>query len=486
MHGIFLSACVPHRKTAIYRPLGPYQVAWYLREHGYDIQVIDFVYALENDQIEALIEKFITPETKFIGYGMMSDPNNPNIISLKTKFGTLMMSLRKKYPQLKFIFGGPNIHVWSPRFANGSLFDYYVKGYGEDQTLALFNHVYKGTAHPPFEITDGNKHLPEHIVTDEIKHFKFNTSRHKWHSSDCIQPGESLPIEFARGCIFKCAFCRFPHIGKGKNDFTREMECIKEELIYNYENFGTTVYFVTDDTFNADNNFVIAFTEMSKSLPFKLQYVAYTRADLIHAHPEQEDMFLENGMVSTFFGIETFHPEDSKMVGKAWSGKHAKDYVPYLYNEKWQKQIHLTMGLIIGFPNEYYEDFSKVNQWIVDNNIPSAMWHPLNIWRGPMYYKSEFDLNAEKYGFKFRVVEGRQIWYTDHCDEFIAMDWASTLNNELKSKQTPSTWALTELSTLGLPLKETAKTFNQNINWQLVEQKFNDFLKNYIKDLWAL
>lgn len=486
MHGIFLSSCVPHRETGIYRPLGPYRVASHLRENGYNIQVIDFVYALSNEQIEKLVEKFITPDTKFIGFGMMVDVNNPRINSLKIKFAELMTVLKSRYSQLKFVMGGPNIHAWSRRFVNGSLFDYYVKGYGEDQTLSLFNHIIKGEQSPPFEIIDGNKHLPEHLVTEQIKHFKFRESGHRWHKSDCIQPKESLPIEFARGCIFKCSFCRYPHIGKLKSDFTRSLECIKEELIYNYENFGTTVYFVTDDTFNADHNFVTAFTDMAKSLPFKLEYMSYIRADLLHAHPEQEDMFFENGLISTFFGIESFNVENSKLIGKAWSGKHAKGYIPYLYHEKWNKKIHLTIGMIAGLPYENLEDLKITNQWFLENKISCWNWHPLDIARHGNYYKSEFDLNAEKYGFQFRVQEGNPTWYSDNCDKFMAIEWATVLQNEVKHRQTPSTWSLAELSTLGLDTKQTSTTIVQNINWGLVQKRFKTFLEKYITDLTAL
>jgi hypothetical protein len=80
MHGIFLSAVISHTEYTLMRPLGAYRLASHLRDHGYDIQVIDFIHRLDKEQIFKLVKKFITPETKFIGLGMMIDYRHPKIM----------------------------------------------------------------------------------------------------------------------------------------------------------------------------------------------------------------------------------------------------------------------------------------------------------------------------------------------------------------------------------------------------------------------
>jgi radical SAM superfamily enzyme YgiQ (UPF0313 family) len=485
MNGIFLSAIISNtRANAILRPLGSYRIASYLRQHGYSIQVIDFVHLFENDKLLRLIRKFITSETKFIGFSMMINHTDPKLKSFYIKMVNLFSLLKREYPRLKFIIGGSTGFAWSQKFQNSSLFDYIVKGYGEDHTLALFNHYYKGTKHPPFEIIDGNKHLPEHLVIE--KDFNFAQSRHVWSKQDCIQPNEPLPIEFARGCIFKCAFCHYPHIGKQKNDFTKHIECVEEELRYNYTMFGTDTYYVTDDTFNADTEFVKAFTDMSKRLPFKLNYAAFIRPDLLKANPETEDMFLENGLVSTYFGIETFQEDNAKMIGKGWSAKHGQKYLPYLYHEKWKRNIHINTGMIAGLPHENLDDLKKANQWFIDNQFPIWKWHALYLGRTASYYKSEFDLNAEKYGFSFKIFEGKSIWVNNSCNEITVMDWVNELDNDAKKYQGITSWTTIELSMYGLNFKETHKLRNSEIDWNYVTGKSHEFIENYYKDLLAL
>lgn len=400
------------------------------------------------------------------------------------KLAKLFLTIKRQYPKIKFMIGGSTGFVWSRYFRNNEMFDYVIKGYGEDQTLALFDHYYKGTAHPPFEIVDGNKHLSEHLVVH--KEFEFNTSRHTWEKQDCIQPGEALPIEFARGCIFKCSFCRYPHIGKSKNDYTKCIEQIHEELVDNYNKFGTDTYYVTDDTMNADVEFVRAFTDMSKSLPFKLKYGGFLRLDLIHAHQDTADMFLENGLKSVYFGIESFEKENSKMLGKAWSAKHGKEYLPYIYHDKWNKNIHITTGLIAGCPNETLDDLKQVNQWFIDNSLPTWLWHPLFIGRNGNYYKSEFDLNAEKYGFWFKAVEGNSIWFNKICNEHLAIDWVNELQNAVNKYQVPTTWILLELCTYGYDFDKITKMKYPEINWSEVTNRGKTVFENYYRDLLAL
>jgi hypothetical protein len=57
-------------------------------------------------------------------------------------------------------------------------------------------------------------------------------------------------MEIARGCIFSCAYCHFDLIGKRIGDWTKNPETIKEEMIRNYELYGTTHYMFSDELIN--------------------------------------------------------------------------------------------------------------------------------------------------------------------------------------------------------------------------------------------
>jgi hypothetical protein len=83
-------------------------------------------------------------------------------------------------------------------------------------------------------------------------------------------------------------------------------------------------------------------------------------------------------------------------------------------------------------------------------------WYSLNIDRNAhSQYRSDFDINAENYGFRWVVKEGRPIWETDYCDEIIAQEWQVELMAEAKAYSNIAAWYLLELGNYGYDLKET-------------------------------
>ena len=54
--------------TRLVRYLGPYQIAYWSRKQGYSTQVLDFLYHMTKEERLKLFEKFITKETKIVGY----------------------------------------------------------------------------------------------------------------------------------------------------------------------------------------------------------------------------------------------------------------------------------------------------------------------------------------------------------------------------------------------------------------------------------
>lgn len=484
MDAIFLTSCVTNNQTTLFRPLGSYQIAWYLRENGYNVQVLDFLFKFTEEQILRLVAAHMTPETKVIGFGMMIDLRDPKMGAVIKKFENVLFAIKKRYPQITLILGSPSAPYFSRLHRNKTLFDYVFVGHAEDGVLALMNHIYRKSDHPQFELVEGNRVIRESFVMPGGNKFSIETCGHVWHDSDYIQPNETLPLELSRGCIFKCKFCRYPHIGKSKKDFNREMECIKHELITNYERWGVTNYYMLDDTFNADQDRMRAFAGMTATLPFKIRYATYLRIDLMAAHPETEDMLLESGLLGAFLGLETLNQEAADMIGKTWNGKNAREYLPDLYHNKWSKQVSFRVGLICGLPPETFEDCQRTNQWLVDNEISGWWWHGLTVLKDAhSEYRSEFDKNAELYGFEWEMREGRYIWKTKYCDSIIAREWQVKLNNEVKDVQCLTSWDLLELGNYGIDLDVAKQTRIVDFDWIGLADSRKVWLQNYYRSV---
>jgi radical SAM superfamily enzyme YgiQ (UPF0313 family) len=263
---------------------------------------------------------------------------------------------------------------------------------------------------------------------------------------DVILSTEALPLDVSRGCIFACRFCNYPHLGKKKLDYVRGMEYIKSELIYNYETFGVRNYLILDDTFNDTEWKVTEFSKIVNSLPFKINYSCYLRADLLQRFADVPYQLAESGLAGAFFGLESLHPYASKLVGKAWSGRNAREYIPHLRHTVWKDQVVQQLSMIIGLPKETREDLLSTFDWFKQNDLPHAKLQSLSLIKNPGSSASEFEKHPEKYGFTF-----------DHLGRWVNENWttteASAYKNELEKKyrdiNIAGSWFATHLLALG-------------------------------------
>jgi radical SAM superfamily enzyme YgiQ (UPF0313 family) len=485
MEIIYLTGCVGNESDKrIYRPIGAYQSAWYLRQFSYNVQVIDFIHQFSEEQIIDALNKFIDKDTKIIAYGAMVSVISPDTQVFLKKIERILKYIKKNFPTIKIVAGGAATSLLSRLYRNNTLFDYILFGHAEDTMLSLADFICRKGPMPPFEILDGNKILRESFNNPVIEKFNITGCNHLWSKNDFIQKGETLPLELGRGCIFKCRFCQYPYIGKSKNDFTRDMDLVLEEIKHNYYQWGVTNYYMLDDTFNADKERLEAFADAVKSLPFKINYGCYLRLDLINSHLDTVDILQESGLIGAYFGMESFHPEASSLVGKPWMAKGGKDFLKELYHNKWNKSISIHTNFICGLPPETYSQLIETHNWLVENEIPQWQWAPLQINRDSHNeFTSEFERNSEKYGFDWEVVNGTVSWKTEYCNAETAIEWRHKLNSMRGPHLKPGCWDLLELGTLGLNMKEVMNIKRKNLDWLFISSQRRKFLENYWNDL---
>lgn len=397
------------------RSLGPYLLRHCLEQRGHKTQIIDHCQEFLADDIVTFIEHFITDETRCLGISstFWNDIDNkfwandggmpPNIYKV-TKI------IKERYPRVNIVLGGAGVMYINK---NLEYVDALVVGESEDIFPELLDHYKRGDTPPhSFVHSTNNKTYYNKPLykTYEIENCTFSFEEH-----DAIMPGETLPMETARGCIFKCKFCAFPHLGKKKLDYIKPLDRVREQLINNYERWGVTDYMMMDDTFNDSEYKIDSFLAMVKTLPFKLKYTAYIRADLVHRFQGQDLKLLDSGLEGTIFGIESLHPYASTAVGKGWSGKNAREYIPELTHNIWKDQVNVMLGLIIGLPREDEASIRNTLAWLNDNDLHAsfAVLHIQNkktVTNGldAVSFLSEFDRNYQEYGYKF---DDRGLWY---------------------------------------------------------------------------
>jgi hypothetical protein len=457
---------------SLYRTIGAYKIAHQCRKNGYTAQVIDHINYLSQDELSKLLEKFVDADTLVLGLSTTFTLDWP-YRKMPDILINCLNEIKNRFPGLKLIYGGYGLAcVDNPTtpLAWG-----VIKEYGEDTFMDLVTFFAGKGPEPRYKLIFNREGDPVRSYQSDRDRFDIVNDDFKWHKDDAILPGEALPIEISRGCIFKCKFCNHLLLGRGKLDYLREMELVREEMIYNYENWGTTRYYIICDTFNDTEVKMQAWHRMVTSLPFKIEYTGYLRADLLHRFPDVPHMLKESGLISCFHGIESLGP-GAQAVGKGWSYNSGREYLPELYNNIWKKEVFQTLAFIVGLPGDSKDEARSWIKWFGENDMYNMSPHILGLHNpraGSGTHLSEFDRNAEKYGYTFPFRSNDQ-WH--HPDWGHKREALTFLNEELLPALGPlnarhGSWQIVQLLQLGIPKWRFEKQHRHSFTKADIEQR---------------
>jgi hypothetical protein len=494
MDVILLNSGPKEASITTYRTLGAYKIAHSVRNAGYSCQVIDHVMFQSEEQLRTSILKFITSGTTVIGVSttFMRDPDVSPGATLPVHIINVLNEISEQFPQIKLIFGGYGIYLITkapgPAFVKRPYAT--IHQYGEDIFVDVLNFLKGRAVEPQWTIAEVNSRLGfsgivKHYTQPLETRYNIETDNFKFTKQDVIMPSETLPLEISRGCIFKCKFCNHLLLGRGKLDYLRDFELIREELIHNYENWGTTNYYVICDTFNDTEYKMQAWHKMVTSLPFKINWTSYLRADLLDRFPDVPYMLKETGLYSCYHGIESLGEEASRVIGKGWSGKRARDYLPELYHNIWGKEVFQTLSFIVGLPGDTRHKLINTANWFNDNDMYNMSWHPLGLSKSNFKHASEFERNATQYGYSFLSETN---WKNDIFTYKIAAEFTRTLLGPMNAPHSArhGSWKIMQLRQLGYTTNDFLKENNHLWNKDDQHQRTTQFINQYISSLMAL
>jgi radical SAM superfamily enzyme YgiQ (UPF0313 family) len=234
--------------------------------------------------------------------------------------------------------------------------------------------------------------------------YPFKDATVLYEKRDFIQTHEWGMIEFTRGCKFKCLYCNYPILGV-KDDHTRNVDSVREQLLYNYNEFGIENYVVADETFNDHSEKIIKFADVIETLPFKPYFTGYIRADLLISRKQDWEHLVRMGFFGHFYGVETFNAKAGKAIGKGMSPDKVKEgllAVKNYFTKKSNKQYRAIIALIGGLPHETIESLNETTEWIKKNwKDQVAMANTLEIANLENEFRpSELSLDYAKYGYR--------------------------------------------------------------------------------------
>ena len=104
--------------VSIRRSSGGHKIT-FLRRHGYDIDVVDYVHRWNIEQLKAFIEHKVTDDCLFFGFGSTFFLNTPTVLEL-------VKWLKERYPHIPLVAGSQNHSMMELQM------DWYIYGYGEN------------------------------------------------------------------------------------------------------------------------------------------------------------------------------------------------------------------------------------------------------------------------------------------------------------------------------------------------------------------
>lgn len=389
---------------------GAARIATELRKNGYSVQVVDCTGLSTRHPIWGrIIKKFVGPETLWVGFSttiigdILGIPQaqlidyDPDPFGKKKDDTTVWINefmdlVRQENPKISFVHGGAGAY-------DLRAYGWWKFSYGTDQEIVDFTNWCKHPDQPPTF-----SHCDRVITSNGFKNF--TTSTIEWTEHDIIYPGQVLPIEVSRGCIFRCKFCSFPYNGKKNLDFIKEAETLRNELEKNYSTWGITEYLFSDDTYNDSiSKMQLLHDEVFSKLSFKIGFTTYARLDLLMKQGNEGiDLLANSGLSSVLFGIESLTPSSARAIGKSGDSQRQIDFLWHFKNR--DPHIFIGSGFIFGLPGDTRESLDYTGNWLLSDKNPLDWWLVETLYISPpdrvpgRGFYSEIDLDPVSYGYK--------------------------------------------------------------------------------------
>jgi len=447
---------------------GTYKVATEIRRAGYTCQVVDLFSKYTYSDLEKIINKFVTRETILIGFSCTLMEKRIGLYGSKDSivynFGrsnseveNLLDYAKSKNSKIKTVVGGARINM----NVSWSFIDYAIINKGDIAIVKLVEHLLYGNDLPlvktsPCKVIDGSS--SDYFYSQE----QFATSKILYQPQDIILPGECLPIEVARGCIFSCAYCHFDLIGKRIGDWQKTEDSLREELLRNYELYGTTHYMISDELINESLPKMELVHKVFTTMPFKITYTSYARLDLISAYPQMRDMIQESGAVSIAFGIETMNDVAGKKIGKGLGKERTKKALAHCA-KTWKGKIITSSQFIVGLPSESEASMRETVDWLVSDECDLDIFGFLPLFIRPEEdgrSTSKIDRDPKKFGY---VLHEDKPWEGEHMNFQQACKLVNNFNTDprvhKKIKFSAATW-MGRLLNLGYTIEDVFDMIN--------------------------
>ena len=276
-------------------------------------------------------------------------------------------SLRRRYPNLRIILGGPQISYSGPGLEERYPFgDAFVRGYGESALVEILKHDGQPEIDGVHWAGDTDLGEQTRVDLDDLP------SPFLSGSVD-VADQQFIRWETKRGCSFRCAFCQ--HREAGKRLTRRELS--RNRLIDEIELFCNSdidEIAILDPIFNQGPDYMAVLEEFVHrgydghlSLQCRFELVDDDFLDLV----TQLNCSLE-------FGLQSIHRDEGEAVNRPNHIQKVDEAIAGLH----RREIHFEVSLIFGLPIQTLTSFEQSVKYCLKRQIPVIKAFPLMLLRG--------------------------------------------------------------------------------------------------------
>jgi hypothetical protein len=444
------------------RALGPYRLRTRIEEIGFTASIIDVVDVLTHDEIDEMLAYTVGPDTLVIGFSCTWQVTKIKEVDPPWLTPELIRRIRRNFPHVKIVLGGAS----SVRIDDDLVVvaDWVVSGFAEHSFPELLNLL----SNKPHCLKYSSKKIKGHglfFVSSDDDHAVQDMSNLStvFKATDYYAAYQPLTTEISRGCLFSCAFCNFPFLGKKDYEYIRGVDSLADEFRRNYEMFGTTRYMFSDDTFN-DSIEKISRVQRAvdaAKLP-NFEFTAYIRPELLVTKPGMIPALAALGIRGAHFGIESFSNQARKAIGRPTDINKVLDSIVQL---KAATNVRTHGSFIVGLPGDSTDDvlawkdrFTKspgeiFNSWAINPlflirgnteqgiSLPGSLKTEKNvslIEKDPAKYG--YEIIPEPFSDKPQTLYAN--WKNDHMDCRTALSISDEINADTASYRTAGGWGV--------------------------------------------
>jgi radical SAM superfamily enzyme YgiQ (UPF0313 family) len=407
------------------RTIGAYRMASALRKKGIQVEVIDHLSSWSIDKLIELLSNIKNVE--WVGFSLPFLFVVGRITKLSVEDETKLLNyFRQK--NIPIILGGST----ADRIKN-SIENFWISIGYSDISIYKFHEHLTGSKEIIFEKINNNNVI---YADRDYKDIDLGDIDLVIEKSDLYSNTEIIPIEIGRGCIFKCAFCNYSHLGKKPGTYIRPKECIKKDISNFQNNFNISNFMFVDDTFNDSVEKMRIIKEIRQELHMPFNFWAYGRLDLLAASEEQRSLMGEIGWTAVTFGIETLNRQSGRAVGKGADPEKLKQCLLLL--KKMYPKLHVQINLIVGLPHSTREDIKNSVDWLLDSATVDYLRIQALAIRDPtgLSFSSSFSKDPTKYGYKtFSSKNGLYWWANDMWNSTSSVEYTEEIQTYLNSRK---------------------------------------------------